>query len=243
MIKAKNYVLPFVSKKKIATDTYTFSFKKPAEFTFLPGQYNRWTLPFTIKDGRGSSRFFTISSTPSDKKIISFTTKIGKSDFKKKLLKLTKKDTITIFGPMGVFTFEDDDVRGKIFVSGGIGITPFYSYIKNSIEKDSITPITLFVSFSKMDTLIFYNELKKIEKKYSNIHIIYTITQHILNSEIWNDEKGKITKSMIEKYTQKEHDKVFYIVGSPQMVEEMYTLLTKMDIAPEQIKTEQFTGY
>src|SRR5258708_17280739 len=98
MIQTKQYNIRFIKKVQVTKDTYTFYFERPAAFVFMPGQYNRWTLPIAAKDGRGSSRFFTISSTPLEKEKITFTTKIIHSDFKKALMKLKKDDEIKIFG-------------------------------------------------------------------------------------------------------------------------------------------------
>ena len=100
MVQSQTYTIPFISKKEIAKDTFSFYFSRPKEFEFIAGQYNRWILPTNATDGRGASRFFTISSSPNEKDFISLTTKIIQSDFKKSLLQLKEKDEIKIFGPM-----------------------------------------------------------------------------------------------------------------------------------------------
>ena len=91
----QTYSIRFLYKKLLASNTYEFYFEKPKNFNFLPGQYNRWTLPITAKDGRGSSRFFTISSSPLTDNTIIITTKNMQSDFKKALLQLYENDEMT----------------------------------------------------------------------------------------------------------------------------------------------------
>src|SRR5579859_490803 len=128
MIDSKPYVVQFITKEQVAKDTYTFYFKRPEAFDFFPGMYNRWTLPITATDGRGSSRFFTISSSPLENKL-TVTTKIIQSDFKKALLNLREGSEIKIFGPMGNFILDEANVKPRVLIAGGIGITPYHSML------------------------------------------------------------------------------------------------------------------
>ena len=75
MTQAQPYTITFLFRKKLANNTFAFYFKKPKKFVYDSGQYNRWSLPITTKDGKGSSRLFTISSSPHED-FLSFTTKI-----------------------------------------------------------------------------------------------------------------------------------------------------------------------
>ena len=137
MNQSQPYTLPFIKKIEVSKDTYSFYFKRPDGFDFIAGQYNRWTLPITATDGRGSSRFFTISSSPSEKDFLVVTTKIIQSDFKKELLKLHENQEIKIFGPMGQFILDENSEKEHVFLAGGIGITPFHSMIAHEAEKNS----------------------------------------------------------------------------------------------------------
>src|ERR1700722_6626379 len=129
MHHSQSYTIRFIKKRKLTKDTYIFYFEKPKSFDFIAGQYNRWTLPITATDGRGSSRFFTISSPPSEKDFLVITTRIIQSDFKKELLKLHENQEIKIFGPMGQFFIDETSEKEHVFLAGGIGITPFHSMI------------------------------------------------------------------------------------------------------------------
>src|SRR5579862_4088005 len=176
MIDSKSYTIRFLSRQEIAKDTYSFYFQRPQDFDFLPGQYNRWTLPIIAADGRGSSRFFTISSSPLEKDRIAITTKIIQSDFKKALLNLKKNDEIKIFGPMGNFILDETNTKPIVLITEGIGITPYHSMITYAAAKNLTILLTLLVSFSIPEKMVFYDELKKLEEQHINIKIIYTIT-------------------------------------------------------------------
>jgi len=246
MVQSQTYTIPFISKKEIAKDTFSFYFSRPKEFEFIAGQYNRWILPINATDGRGASRFFTISSSPNEKDFISLTTKIIQSDFKKSLLQLKEKDEIKIFGPMGQFTLDENDTRQQVFIAGGIGITPFHSIISDVAAKNISIPIILLVSFSLPEEVIFFSELTEIAKTHDNIKIVYTVTHPKESQLSWTGETGRISREMIEKYVKNVKNipqSVFYVVGPPPMVEGTEKLLEGMGITPSNIKTEQFSGY
>ena len=243
MFQSQSYLVPFIKKVEVAKDTYSFYFKRPAEFNFIAGQYNRWTLPMTATDGRGSSRFFTISSPPTDKDFLVITTKIIHSDYKKELLKLHENQEIKIFGPMGQFFMDEKNPAENVFIAGGIGITPFHSILMNAAETNSSKKLTLFASFSTTEEMIFFNELTEITKTHPNINVIYTYTKPEESQIPWNGEKGRISEKLIKKYVKDISSSIFYLVGPPPMVENTQKLLEEMKIESDHIRTEQFTGY
>ncbi len=243
MIDSKPFTIHFRSKQEIAKDTYTFFFERPQDFEFLPGQYNRWTLPITATDGRGSSRFFTISSSPLEKKSLTVTTKIIQSDFKKALVQLKENDEIKIFGPMGNFILDETNTTPRVFIAGGIGITPYHSMITYAAANNLTIPLTLFVSFSTPEEMVFFEELKTIEEQHANMTIVYTITKPEESQTEWNGEKGRITQELIKKYVPSFNELLFYVVGPPPMEEATTQLLKDMQVPQGNILTEAFTGY
>jgi ferredoxin-NADP reductase len=243
MIQSQTYTLSLLRKTKVAKDTFTFHFSRPQNFDFIAGQYNRWTLSMTAIDGRGTSRFFTISSPPSDKSELVVTTKAIQSDFKNALVKLKVGDKIKIFGPMGQFVLDEDSEEENVFIAGGIGITPFHSMLKDTAANNITKSLTLFVSFSIPEEVIFLNELREITKNHTNIKIIYTITKPQESQISWNGEIGRISDVMIKKYVKNIPNSIFYIVGPPPMVEGTQKVLADMNIPNDHVKTEQFSGY
>ena len=227
-MRSQTYTIRFLFRKKVAFETYTFYFDRPNKFTFISGQYNRWTLPITTNDDKGSSRFFTISSSPNDKDKISFTTRIGTSEFKKALLRLKPNDKITIFGPMGQFLINEEELKPKIFLAGGMGITPFISFL---IAKPT-TPIILIASFKTPQAVINLEQSPLIK-------IIYTIT-NATKSDQWQGEKGRISEALIKKYVPMFENSLFYITGSTSMVDDTKILINKLGIQDNKIRSESY---
>jgi len=242
MSTPKQFSLPFLHREQLAKNTYSFFFDRSGvQFDFLPGQYIRMILPHENVDDRGTSRFFTIASSPLQKNILQITAKVIQSSFKETLLNLNPGHDISFFGPMGNFYFQDD-AKPHVFLSGGMGITPFHSMLLYAAQKKIEVPLTLIAAFGASDELIFYDELTAIATNNKNINVIYTVTQ-VDKDEEWNGQTGRISEELIHNYITDKKKSFFYVVGPTSMVEDTKKLLSEMKIDDEQISSEDFTGY
>lgn len=240
----KDALLQFLRKEQISNDTYSFYFDNSSRIIdFIPGQYIRMTLPIDQPDERGKTRLFTIASSPLEKDHIMITTKIMQSTFKKTLVQLVPGTQVQFFGPMGIFTLREEETMPRIFIAGGIGITPFHSMITYVYQKKLPIPITLFVSFSTPEEVIFKDELETISKQMPTIKVIYTVTKPEGSTMQWNGETGRISKDLMSKYTEDLRYSIYYLVGPPVMVSAMLELVQQIQVPPEQVRRENFVGY
>lgn len=242
MIKAKKFEIQFIKKNKESKDAYSFYFdRRNLNFDFIPGQYIKIFLDIENVDQRGTSRYFTISSSPTDKEYLVITTKIIKSSFKKHLLKLNSGETVKAFGPVGYFDFDPKENKNIVLLAGGIGITPYHSLIRYIDSKKISTNVTLIVSFDLFENIIFRSELEEIEAKNKHVKIIYTLTKE--KNLYPGFEKGRITDSLIKRHVDRLDSQKFYIVGSEKAVEGLHKVLKKLKIKEENIFKEDFSGY
>lgn len=242
MGKASKFELAFIKKEKKSKDAYSFYFdRKGLDFNFIPGQYLKLFLDIENPDERGSSRYFTISSSTTDKDYLTITTRIVKSSFKIKLNSLKPGDKVRAFGPIGYFDFDLKFEGQNIFIAGGIGITPYHSILRFVDSKKLKSKITLFVSFPNKEEVIFYDELKEMEKTNPNIKIIYSLTKE--DNSYPKLETGRITPEMIKKYVQDYSFSRFFITGPEIMVLSMFDSIKKSGIVEENIFKEDFPGY
>ncbi len=243
---SSKFELPFVRYEQLTKDTFTFYFDRIKrgsleKFDFSAGQYIRITLPIENPDERGTSRYFTISSSPTDLEYLTITTKIIQSSFKLKFKSLVENERVSFFGPLGSMFVSENDQDGIVFLAGGIGITPAHSMLRYIDSKKININFTLIVSFSFKDEVIFYEELKQIESRNLTVKVIYSLTkEENLYSEF---EKGRINEEMIKKYTQESLSSKYFIAGPPGMNEKMSKLASDMGIPTEKIVIENFTGY
>ena len=104
---AKQFSFILQKKEIISSDLHTFTFTTDTAFVFVPGQYLQITVPHPTVDERGRSRFFTISSSPTENGV-KITTERGESSFKNALFGLSQGDRVQAFGPMGTFVLEEE---------------------------------------------------------------------------------------------------------------------------------------
>ncbi len=240
----KSFIAPLLRKDQLTNDTYSFYFdRKNTGFSFTAGQYIRMILPITATDGRGSSRFFSVSSSPMVQDTFRITTRIIQSDFKKALATLPLGTPVQFFGPLGRFILDEADTRAHIFLAGGIGITPFLSMVPYEAKKKLSIPITLFASFSATEDMVGLEEVTNAARENPAIKVVYTITRPQESQKPWAGETGRISPAMLKKYVQNPLDSLWYIVGPPAMVSAMETIVKELGVEEEQIKKENFTGY
>lgn len=240
MIKARKFETIFLKKEKINKETFSFYFStKDLKFNFNPGQYIKMYLDIPNSDSRGTSRYFTISSSPLEKEFIAITTRIIKSSFKLKLVSLKPGETVSFFGPLGYFNFDTQDKNQQVFLAGGIGVTPFHSILKYVTERKIKSKIILIASFSNKKDIVFYDELKNIENKNKNIKIIYTLSKK--TDDYF--EHGRIDDVLIKKYLNDYKDAKYFAVGSESFEFSIFNTLLGMGIKEENIFKENFPGY
>jgi ferredoxin-NADP reductase len=236
-----------ISKTDVAKDTISFQFSIPDLTTFTPGQYCILTLPLYYPDNRGEKRQFTISSTPQELPVLTITTRVSSSGFKKSLLLLPLGSNVYIDGPFGVFSFDTEDEKfPHVFIAGGMGITPFRSMIGDIIQKNKTYSITLIYSNSVPEQIAFYDELKIIDKQYPYINVWMTVTRPSKLVDTYTEHIGRIDETLFnilslrdEKFTKS----IFWVCGSPKMVNSIENLLVRQLISDSVIRSEKFTGY
>ena len=93
--------------------------------SFRPGQFAY--LRFLSESIPPDEHPFTISSSPAEPEIAVTVKSLG--DFTEKLTLLKRGDSVVFDGPMSFTPLPDG--REKLFIAGGIGITPFLSVLRD----------------------------------------------------------------------------------------------------------------
>ena len=218
---------------------------------YIAGQFAFFDIGGVYNDSRGPIRHFTISSSPTEN-FIMFSTRIRDSPYKKRLSALEEGAKVKVRGPEGQFILHEDYSKHAVFLSGGIGVTPFRSMLKYATDKQLPVKIVMFDSNKNKENILYKKEFDEWARINNNFKIIYTITEEqgsssqMSSANEWNVEKGRIDKAMITRYlTHDELQKsIFYICGPPNMVRAMQELIQNdLQIPKEQTKVEEFTGY
>lgn len=258
--------LTLLGKDKVeGTDVTSFKFSKQNDdnqkgledktpFNYTAGQFAFFDIGGVYNDPKGPIRHFTISSSPTEN-FIMFSTRIRDSPYKKRLSTLEEGAKVKIRGPEGQFVLHQDYSKPAVFLSGGIGVTPFRSMLKYATDTQLPIKIIMFDSNRNRSNILFKEEFDDWADRNKNLKIIYTISEdedpgHEQSSSAskndWKGEYGRINKAMILKYIDNNilDNSIFYICGPPSMLKAMQSLLQEeLEIPKERIKVEEFTGY
>jgi len=223
-----------VEKIMVAKGTGLFRFSVDEDVDFKPGQY------FHIKFRDDLKHHFTIVNSPSEKRIISVATRLRDSEFKTTLDALPVGGHAEIYKIKGEFVLPDEMSKPMVFIALGIGITPYMSMLAY-LKESGMPPmgITLIYSDSDEASMAFISDLKKYETETKGFKMIVTVT----SDPQWQGESSRVDEAFIKKYIPEVAAHLFYISGPPQAVESVSAVLRGLDVAPDLIKTENFTGY
>ena len=159
-------------------------------------------------------------------------------------------------GPEGKFVLHEDYSKPAVLLSGGIGVTPFRSMIKDATDRHLPVKIIMFDSNRNEENILYKMEFDEWANTNKNLKIVYTITDEdggtlsssssSSSSRNWTGQRGRIDKKMLNKYLSSDevNRSVFYVCGPPAMLNAMKSILEKeLEIMNERIKVEEFTGY
>lgn len=227
------YILnvPIKKKIKIAEDVYHVVLDlSQQEFNFKPGQYIRLTIPEMLYDDvRGNYRDFTITSSPNNKKELVITMRNTDSGFKRTLLESPIGTHVKITGPHGEFLLPEETKLPLNWIARGIGITPFISKLSYIHETKLPYKITLLYSNADERKTPFLKELKEFSENNPNFeaNIIYE----------------SISENSLKKLHKKSPNSLWYITGTPQVVDETVTIVKSLGISKKKIFVDSFLGY
>lgn len=238
-----NLLPRFKGRQVTAPDSLDFVFAPDRPVQYQAGQYMEWTLPHQDTDSRGNRRYFTLTSSPTEKDLrigVKFYDK--GSSFKQAMLNLDHAVPISAGHLGGDFVLPSDQSQKLAFIAGGIGITPFRSMVKYLIDKDQRRDITLLYS-EKHPRQFAYRSVFKEARRQLGIKTFYTLSKPSAVPDGWSGETGRISAPLIKKTIPDYQERTFYIAGSQPMVKSVKRSLRALGVPRRQIKTDFFPGY
>ena len=235
--------LKLTGRQEIAEGTMAFHFEKPAGWTFEAGQAIDITLLAPSEtDAEGNTRTFTIASAPYEKSLM-VATRMRDTAFKRVLKVMPVGAAVQMEGPTGALTLHGDAARTAVFLSGGIGITPFRSIAVSAAKEHLPHRILLFYSNRRPEDAAFLAELQMLEKENPNYKLIASMTEIEKSRRPWHGETGVIDKEMLARYLKDATSPIYYIAGPPGMVKGLHTMINESGVDENDIRTEEFSGY
>jgi ferredoxin-NADP reductase len=229
-------------KREVAKGTLLVTFDLLGEeVDFTPGQYFFVTLPDVgYEDDKGLRRHITVVTSPNEKGVLGFATRMRDSAFKRSLGELPVGTEVEVEPPKGDFGLPADQSRPLVFVAGGIGITVFRSMLRYIREERLAYRVTLIYSNRDRESTAFLDELQDLEEENPNLSLILTMTQ----DEGWEGETRKIDSQFFKDYLGEDlNENMFLVAGPPAMVEGMQEALGEAGVKEENVVAERYSGY
>lgn len=210
--------------------TYTFWLKTEKTFDYSAGQFVEVFIPHD-SDDRGTHRWFTLSSSPSEKLLAITTRKVAKmSSFKRQLFSLKIGDELLLSQAMGDFVLPMQRSIPIVFLIRGIGITPVRSMAKYLSDQGETRDISIVHSVKNSDDLLFQPVYETASSQtLTSVHPV----------ELAAKEASRLVKDLLGTKPGAR----IYISGPEAFVEQSNKLLLDTGLKPSQIVTDFFHGY
>lgn len=216
MTGVNNYLVHEV--RNLTESTYVLRFDRHG-MQFTAGQHI--TLGVF---GDNQVREYSIYSTEQDPFLEVLIREVDDGMVSRRLRKLKKGDCLSVDGPFGFFTI-DDEKRSRtnfLFVATGTGIAPFHSLIGTHPELD----------YQLIHGVRFKNEAYERESYPEERYMLCT------SRDTEGDFEGRVTDYLAGQDV--DSDTYVYLCGNCDMIYEVYDLLTSAGIDSDQIKTEVY---
>jgi ferredoxin-NADP reductase len=229
-------------KREVAKGTLLVLFDLDgAELDYRPGQYF-WVelLDPPHEDEKGTRRHFTAVTSPSERGVIGFCTRLRESAFKQSIAELPLGTEVDVEPPKGSFVLPEAGEGPLVFVAGGIGITPFRSMLRYIADEQLPHRVTLVYSSRDRASAPFLEELEEIERGTTDLRLVVTMTE----DESWPGERRRIDAAFLRDQLGDGLDEASYMVaGPPGFAKAVSAELEQAGVDPERIATDSFSGY
>ncbi len=211
-----------------------FTPRRPLQFE--AGQYLEMTLPHGKTDLRGERRMFTIASAPEAKTVKIATRYADRSSvFKEDLRRFNIGHVISATAVRGDFLLPKDPTRKLLFIAGGIGITPFRSFVESLRERGETRDVVLLYAVrSKKEALfgdVFLQDLTWLK----------TIIIAPDGGSQGTVQGTRIDAALIQDEVKDISERDVYVSGPPQMVASVSAIAK--DLGARRVKRDSFAGY
>ncbi len=211
--------LTFISKKHEIDNAYSFQFKPAEPLQWLAGQSIRLEI-------NGQERRFSIVSAPYEKNI-AIATRLSTSVFKQTLGGLRPGDEIDGYSVEGTFLWEKPVQKNFLF-AGGVGITPYYSMLKQ-LSRDNRPLTARLVYANRDDHFLFGDELRQLNAEHPEFELEFLPGR-------------RIDANAITRHAAELAHNLTYVSGPEAMVKETATLLLAAGSTEQTLKRDLFTG-
>ncbi len=240
LILLKTTKIFFTGLKEICENTFSFTFNLyDSDYEFKAGQYAHFTIMDPVHhDESGNSRALSIANSPDHVNSLMVAARRNQSVFVENLLALSPGSEVQISEPEGDVGLHVDENVVNVFIAGGIGITPVRSIIEFATENNLKNKIILFYCNKSPAHSAFLNELLEWSYENQNFKLIPFFDDKPDADFVY--ETGRIDLGRLKKHLRNFENKMFNVIGPPEMINSVREILLNENVKEEFINTEKF---
>jgi glycine betaine catabolism B len=212
-------------------------------FDFLPGQFVTIDLPIHEKPNK-RWRSYSIASWPDGTNTIELLIVLleGGAGTTYLFNEVKEGSELILRGPQGVFTLPEQMDKDVYFICTGTGIAPFRSMMHH-IQLTNKSHLDIFLIFGtrSQKDLLYFDELKALEKEVKGFYFIPTLSR-----ENWDGQVGYVHGVYEQFVHQKKngHEQLppahFYLCGWKAMIDEARARIQSLGYDKKQIHLELY---
>jgi predicted ferric reductase len=223
-----------VRKEAGRTHTVTLDAVDHEGLRFAPGQFAWLKLagtPYTLDE----HPFSFASSAESPKRLEFGVRALG--DFSTAIGGIPPGTRAFLDGPHGAFSIDRYPAVGYVFIAGGVGITPFMSFLRTMADRRDPRPVQLLYAEKTQDDIAYADALDALRGRL-DLDIVEVLAEP---PEEWRGESGFITRELLERRLPKERvERTYFVCGPPPMMTAVHEALLALGVEEARIQMERF---
>lgn len=219
-----------VVHETVSTTSLYIRVNKLEEWRSRPGQFV--LVRIFAKGFWWQEHPFSLSWIPHDNMVRLTIRHVG--DYTNRMAKLKPGAFVMISGPFGRFTSVVAETNKRLFIAGGVGITPIRSLIEQAVD-EKIPSVLIYANRTPRD-VVFADELRKFSDKELKIIDVFSEPP-----QSYKGHTGYVSSAMIQRLVPDVAERDVYLCGPPLMMEKLLADLTELKIPARQIHYERFS--
>lgn len=205
--------------------------------TFLPGQF----LSLQIGASEKQVRSYSICSSAVTLDTVEIAIKLLANGVGSTWMHgLKVGDQVWAYPPSGQFTEAEVGEAQRVFVAGGIGITPILAMILTNVDLARRVEMVLFYGMRTRQDLAFHEVLKSLAKRHLNFKY-FPVLSHDATAPGEFDQGFLSYEYMVSK-VELQSDAHFFVCGPSVMADVLLDQLKKNGVAGERVHSERFAS-
>ncbi|HYK93065.1 MAG TPA: FAD-dependent oxidoreductase [Thermoplasmata archaeon] len=225
-----------LESRQITPTVHDLRFEKPPGFEFAPVQFCGLELTTQV----GPMEYpMSLACSPT-RPYLEFGARSSPSPWKEAFAALKPGDIAEVDGAYGHFTL--DEKSPAVLIAGGIGITPLKGMAEYAADRQLPIDVRLVYSSRNEVEIAYRSELDELARQNSRFQVFHTLTR-VPEESSWAGRRGRIDSALLAEVSRGIPHPVYYVCGTPGMVQDTHRLLQTGGVHSDRIKYEVFRGY